>query len=60
MINCVGKLAEKVVADRIQESGDILFHHGQYGSVKGRSAIDILYKSVTDARDCLVSKGAMG
>ena len=60
LINCMGKLAEKVVADRIQEQGDCLFHHVQCGLVKGRSTIDILYKSVREARDCLFSGGADG
>ena len=33
LINCVGKLEEKVVADRIQDFGGELFHHLQFGSV---------------------------
>ena len=37
LINCIGKLAEKVIADELQEAG--LYHKGQYGGVKGRSAV---------------------
>ena len=33
LINCIGKLAEKVVADEFQEAG--LFHRGQYGGGSG-------------------------
>ena len=36
LINCVWKLGEKVVADRIQAFGGDLFRHLQFGSVKGR------------------------
>ena len=47
LINCIGKLGEKVVADRIQEEGSSILHHQKYGSVRGRSAV------VSGARDCL-------
>ena len=60
LINCVGKLGEKVVADRIQDYGKDLFHHLQFGSVRGRSAIDVLYRSVVRARKCLAAGGAVG
>ena len=60
LINCVGKLAEKVVADRIQDYRDELFHQLQYGSVRGRSAIDVLYRSVGKARHCMESGGCVG
>ena len=52
-INCVGKLGEKVVADRLQDEGSSLFHSLQYGSVRGWGATDVLYRSVTRARKCL-------
>ena len=39
LINCIGKLGEKVVADELQQAS--LLHRHQFGSVKGRSAIDI-------------------
>ena len=35
LINCVGKLGEKVVADRIQQEGSSILHHQQYASVRG-------------------------
>ena len=38
LINCISKLAEKVATDELQEAG--LFHKGQYGGVKGRSALE--------------------
>ena len=39
LINCIGKLAEKVVAAELQEAG--LFHKGQYGGIKGRSVLEV-------------------
>ena len=42
-INCVEILGEKVVAGRIKNFGGDLFHHLQFGSVRGRSAVDVLY-----------------
>ena len=53
LINCIDKLGEKVVADRIQEEGSSILHHQQYGSVRGRSAVDVQYKSVVKARQSL-------
>ena len=53
LINGVGKLRKKVVADRIQEEGESVFHHQQFGLVCGRSAVDVLYKSVMEGRKCL-------
>ena len=60
LINCIGKLEEKVVAHRIQEEERVLLHHQQYGSVRGRSAVDVLYKSVVKARQCLDYGGSVG
>ena len=60
LINCVRKLGEKVVADRLQECGDALFHHLQFGSVKGRSATDVLYKAVRTPRKVLDGGGSVG
>ena len=60
LINCVGKLGEKVVADRIQAFGGDLFHRLQFGSVKGRSAVDGLYRSVVKARRCINEGGDVG
>ena len=53
LINCIGKLGEKVVADSIQDHGGELFYHLQFGSVRGQSAVDILYRSVVRASKCL-------
>ena len=53
LINCVRKLWEKVVADKIQDFGGDLFHYLQFGSVRGRSAVDVLYRLVVRARRCL-------
>ena len=60
LINCIGKLGEKVVADRIQEEGSSILHPQQDGSVRGRSAVGILYKSVVNARQCLDYGGSVG
>ena len=60
LINFIGKLGEKVVADRIQEEGSSILHDQQYGSVRGRSAVDVLYKSVVKARQSLEGGGSVG
>ena len=46
LINCVGKLKEKVVTHRIQEEGERVPHPQQFSSVRRGFAIDVLYKSV--------------
>ena len=58
LINCIGKLGEKVVADRLQESG--LLHRHQFGSVKGRSATKAALRVVTRAQRCMAAEGAVG
>lgn len=60
VINCMGKLAEKVVADQVQEYGSRVFHDGQYGLVQGRSAMDVLYSAVRSTRKYLFVRGAVG
>ena len=60
LINCIGKLGEKVVADRIQEAGSSILHRQQYCSVRGRAAVDVLYKSVVKARQYLEDGGSVG
>ena len=55
LINCIGKLGEKVVADELQEAD--LLHGGQFGGVKGRSALEGVFKAVTKARRCMGSGG---
>ena len=49
-----------MVVDRIQDFGGELFHHLQFGSVRGRSAVDVLYRSVVRARKCLDGGGGVG
>ena len=60
LINCIWKLGEKVVADRIQEEESSILHHQQYRSVRGRSAVDVLYKLVVRARQALEGRGSVG
>ena len=55
LINCIGKLAEKVVADKLQEAG--LFHNGQYGGIKGRSALEDMMRALTRAQRALARGG---
>ena len=50
LINCIGKIGEKVVANRLQEAG--LLHDLQFGSVKERSSIDAIVRVVTRAQRC--------
>ena len=59
LIDYIGKLDEKVMADRIQEEGSSILHHQQYGAVRGRSAVDVLYKSVVKARQSLEGGGSV-
>ena len=51
LINCVCKLGEKMVADELQQAG--LFHRHQYGSVKGRSAVEPVFREVVRAQRAL-------
>ena len=60
LINCIGNIGEKVVADRIQVEGRSLLHHQQYASVRGCSAVDVLYKLVVKAGQCLYGGGSVG
>ena len=48
LINCVGKLWEKVVVDYLQDAD--LLHHYQFGAVKGRSALEVVFRAVVKAR----------
>ena len=54
-INCIGKLAEKVVADELQEAG--LFHKCQYVGIKGRSALEAMTCALTRAQRALARGG---
>ena len=48
LINCLLKLMDKVVANELQNLP--VFHHGQYGSRKGKSAIDMVIQATTEAQ----------
>ena len=48
LINCIGKLGEKVVADHLQDAD--LLHNHQFGAVKGRSALEVVFRAVVKAR----------
>ena len=50
-INYIGKLGEKIVVDELQQAG--LLHRRQFGSVKGRSPIDAVFREVTRVQRCL-------
>ena len=58
LINCIGKLREKVVVDVFQGCG--LLHKHQFGSVKGRSATEVALRTVTRVQQCLTKGGAVG
>ena len=60
LINFVGKLGKKVVADKIPEEQEVVLHHQQFGSVHRRSTVDVLYKSVVEARKCLKDMRSVG
>ena len=55
LINCIGKLGEKVVADDLQDAD--LLHNLQFGSVRGRSAVDAVFRQVARVQQCLSRKG---
>ena len=55
LINCIGKLGEKVVADHLQDAD--LLHHHQFGAVKGRSALEVVFQAVVTARRCMDGGG---
>ena len=58
LINCIGKLGEKVVPDRLQ--GYRLLYKHKFGSVKGRSVTEAALRTVTRAQRCLAKGGAVG
>ena len=55
LINCICKLGEKVVADELPEAG--LLHRHQFGSIKGRSAIEPVFREVVRAQRALAKGG---
>ena len=54
-INCIGKLGEKVVADHLQDAD--LLHHHQFGAVKGRLALEVVFRAVVKAMRCMDGGG---
>ena len=52
LINCVGKLAGKVVANDLQQVAG-LFHKHQFGCRRGRSAMEALFRAVVRSQRCL-------
>ena len=48
LINCLLKLMDKVVANILQDLS--VFYQGQYGSRKGKSAIDMAIQATTEAQ----------
>ena len=58
LINCIGKLGKKVVADELQGAG--LVHKHQFEIVKGRSVIDAAFREVTRVQRCLSAGGKAG
>ena len=47
-----------MVADVLQQAG--LLHKHQFGSVKGRSGIDAVFREVTRVQRCLLAGGKVG
>ena len=58
LINCMGKIGGNVVAGRLQEAG--LLHPLQFGSVKGRSAMDAVVRVVIKTQRTLARGGGAG
>lgn len=58
LINCIGKLGEKVVVEVLQ--GCELLHKHQFRSVKDRLAIEAALRTVTRAQRYLVKGEAVG
>jgi len=58
LINCIGKLGENVVTNRLQESG--LLHRYQFRPVKGRSATEAALRVVMKSQSCMARGGAVG
>ena len=55
LINCIGKLGEKVVVDHLQDVD--LLHHHQFGAVKGRSALEVVFRAVVKESRCMDGGG---
>ena len=48
LINCQGKLGEQVVLDHLQDAD--LLHHHQFGAVRSRSAVEVVFWAVVKVR----------
>ena len=57
LINCIRKLVEKEVVNEMQEAGGELFYEGQYGAVKGCSALEAMMRTLTRAQRALARSG---
>ena len=55
LINYIGKLGEKVVADAFQDA--VLLHRKQFAGVKSRLAIEAVFKAVVKAKRCMARGG---
>lgn len=53
--NCIGKLGEKVVVDHLQDAD--LLHHQQFGAVRGRLALEVVFRAVVKGRGCMDGGG---
>ena len=58
LLNCMGKLAEKVVANDLQQVAG-LFHKHQFGCRRGRSAMEALFRAVVRFQRCLAKGGGV-
>ena len=47
-----------MVADHLQDAD--LLHHYQFGAVKGRSALEVVFRAVVKARRCMAGGGDAG
>ena len=53
LLNCLGKMVEKVAADLVGAHCDRVqgFHPGQYGCRKGRSAVDAVGVTIAQVQE---------
>ena len=58
LINCIGKLGEKVVAEESQQANLLLRH--QLCSVEGKSAMDAVFREGPRVQLCLSNTGSTG
>lgn len=58
LINCIGKLGEKVMANHWQLAG--LSHRHQFGAANGRSATQAVLRAVTRAQRYMAGEDSVG